>query len=273
MYVGQSITTVSASNKIPFNGGGYSAYENPNQPSQTLYGGSGGGSTDIRTTSGAYDNAASLRSRIAVAAGGGGAGIYGNTGNTGCIALGSNKGLSGAHAGGLSGYNGPYYQVYNNGSGGMYSTGGTQVSGGTSVYTGNYADAGFGYGGISETGGGSGWYGGGGNRHCFPGGSGGSSYISGHTGSVAVTSTSSSSPKSGCTTGTTNNACSISPYTNPTTNVGYIFTSTVMIDGAGYKWTNTKGALQAMPNPSGGNYASGVGHSGNGYARITYLGT
>ena len=45
-----------------------------------------------------------------------------------------------------------------------------------------------------------------------------------------------------------------------------------MIDGAGYSWTNTKGSLQAMPNPSGGNYASGVGHSGNGYARITYLG-
>ena len=46
-----------------------------------------------------------------------------------------------------------------------------------------------------------------------------------------------------------------------------------MIDGAGYKWTNTKQGLQQMPNPNGGYYASGVGHSGNGAARITYLGT
>ena len=46
---------------------------------------------------------------------------------------------------------------------------------------------------------------------------------------------------------------------------------TVMIDGAGYSWTNTKGALQQMPNPSGGYYDSGVGHSGNGFARITFL--
>ena len=46
-----------------------------------------------------------------------------------------------------------------------------------------------------------------------------------------------------------------------------------MIDGAGYKWTNTKGSLQAMPNPSGGNYASNTGHTGSGAARITYLGT
>ena len=45
-----------------------------------------------------------------------------------------------------------------------------------------------------------------------------------------------------------------------------------MIDGAGYAWTNVKGSLQQMPNPSGGNYALGVGHTGNGYARITYLG-
>jgi hypothetical protein len=46
-----------------------------------------------------------------------------------------------------------------------------------------------------------------------------------------------------------------------------------MIDGAGYKWTNTKGILTPMPNPTAeGNYASGVGHSGNGYAKITYVG-
>lgn len=51
---------------------------------------------------------------------------------------------------------------------------------------------------------------------------------------------------------------------------GKVFTDTVMIDGAGYSWTNTKGALEQMPNPNGGYYVSGVGHSGNGYARITF---
>ena len=44
-----------------------------------------------------------------------------------------------------------------------------------------------------------------------------------------------------------------------------------MIDGQGYKWTNTKGSRQQIPNPTGGNYASGVGHSGNGYAKITLV--
>ena len=52
---------------------------------------------------------------------------------------------------------------------------------------------------------------------------------------------------------------------------GKTFTNTVMIDGAGYKWTNTKGSLTLMPNPSGGTYSSGLGHHGNGYAKITYL--
>ena len=44
-----------------------------------------------------------------------------------------------------------------------------------------------------------------------------------------------------------------------------------MIDGGGYAWTNTKGSLKQMPNPSGGSYASGVGNSVDGAARITLL--
>ena len=43
-----------------------------------------------------------------------------------------------------------------------------------------------------------------------------------------------------------------------------------MIDGAGYSWTNEIGSQEAMPNPLGGYYALGVGHSGNGYVRITF---
>jgi hypothetical protein len=72
-------------------------------------------------------------------------------------------------------------------------------------------------------------------------------------------------PKDGCTTGTSDNTCSIH-YS------GKVFTNTVMIDGAGYAWTNTKGEQQAMPNPTGGFYELGQGHIGNGFARITYLG-
>ena len=235
-----------------WNGGGDGAWDNVNLDTD---GGSGGGATDIRKTSGAWNNADSLRSRIMVASGGGGGGTYSTNGGTGYM------------AGGLS-VTGTIYRYSD--SAATFTPTVNQTTGylfgvGKNGAIGNEAGGG----------GGGGWYGGydyDGGTGRSTGGSGGSSYISGHTGSVAVTSTSSSSPKSGCTTGTTNNACSITPYINPATNAGYTFTNTVMIDGAGYKWTNTKGALQAMPNPSGGNYASGVGHSGNGYAKITWLG-
>ena len=165
--------------------------------------------------------------------------------------------MSGGRAGGLSSY-------LNNGN---CTNNGPAIATQTSGYA--FGVGGPGLGSQSWTSSGGGWYGGisATNTNCTPcdRNAGGSSYISGHTGSVAVASTSSSSPKSGCTTGTTNNACSISPY-------GYTFTNTVMIDGNGYKWTNTKGSLQAMPKPAGGTYASGTGHSGNGYAKITWLG-
>ena len=228
----------------------------------------GGGATDLRTIKGtggatelnSWDDKSSLRSRVIVAAGGGS--VYSNANSTGY-----------GYAGGLTGYSvsGPY-------NGGTHTkTGGTQTSGGTGgdhnpgsgqtngCYAGYTDTPLFGIAASCGATGGNGWYPGAGGLHATGSGAGGSSYISGHTGSVAVTSTSSSSPKSGCITGTTNNACSISPY-------GYTFTNTVMIDGAGYKWTNTKGSLQAMPNPSGGTYASGKGHTGNGYAKITWLG-
>ena len=237
-----------------WNGGGYGSYG---------YGinGGGGGATDIRATIG------NATSRIIVAAGGGGTTNkrWGYTGD------------SGGNAGGLTGYDGPLCSGCSSSTSTYIGRGATQISGGTGINNTHYGSF---YQGCNSpvpnddrSGGGGGWYGGGCSYGSYSGGGGGSSYISGHTGAVAVTSTSSSSPRSGCTTGTTNNACSITPYINPATNAGYTFTNTVMIDGAGYKWTNTKGSLQAMPNPSGGSYASGVGHSGNGYARITYLGT
>lgn len=200
----------------------------------------GGGSSDIRLVGGNWDNITSLRSRVMVA-GGSGSGSGNTQANTGA-------------GGGLTGYAG----------GG--TAGGTQTSFG-SVQSSNYSSSSF---GVANGGcaGGNGYYPGGGAT-CSSGAGGGSSYISGHTGCVAIESSTSTSARTGtsggsCTTGTSDYLCSVH-YS------GKVFTDTVMIDGAGYAWTNTKGALQQMPNPDGGYYASGVGHSGNGYARITYL--
>ena len=122
-------------------------------------------------------------------------------------------------------------------------------------------------------GGGGGYYGGAGGSKLasgsFPSG-GGSSYISGHTGCVAVASSSTTTPRTGtggasCTTGTSDYICSVH-YSDK------VFTNTVMIDGNGYGWFYFKDALQAMPNPNGGTYDNGIGHKGDGYARISYIG-
>ena len=234
-----------------FNGGGKSTVSNQYSDA--------GGATDIRLTNGEWNNSNSLRSRIMVAAGSGA----------------NSHGGFGAPGGGISGYKGipstnPEYT-------GKDSTGGgaTQTSGGEAGYfnySGSKGTAGsFGQGGIGTSEysgpGGGGYYGGGGagiNPGGKAAGGSGSSYISGHTGCVAITSASSTTPKSGCTTGTTNNSCSVH-YS------GKVFTNTVMIDGAGYNWTNVKGSLKQMPKPSGGFYESGKGHIGDGYARITLI--
>ena len=103
-------------------------------------------------------------------------------------------------------------------------------------------------------------------------GSGGSSYISGHTGAVGLQESSTSSNLvfntnvNGltCTTGNTYRPCSYH-YS------GLIFKNTQMIDGTGHEWTNVRGETEVgMPNISGSGYMTG--NSGNGYAKITYLG-
>ena len=43
-----------------------------------------------------------------------------------------------------------------------------------------------------------------------------------------------------------------------------------MVDGAGYKWTNVKGTYTGMPTYDG--KSTMTGNTGNGYAKITYLG-
>ena len=222
----------------------------------------GGASTDVRLTNGNWDDFNSLKSRIMVAAGGG-AGAY-NAAKCGNIR---------PHAGGLIGYTSNSISNYNNKQGG----GATQTSGGAGGYAGYITGSNgkFGIPGVQNgaASGGNGYFGGGGAGHYGSGwleSGGGSSFISGHNGCVAITEDSTEnnikqrtdSNGRTCTDGTTDITCSYH-YS------GYKFTDTVMIDGAGYNWTTVKGDYVGQPQPDG---TITTGHSGNGYAIITYLG-
>ena len=217
----------------------------------------GGGSTDIRVTNGSWDNSTSINSRIMVAAGGGSSG-----------GLNSYDGGNpyGGAAGGLTGYQGGSC-ISNKVTTHVGALGATQTSGHSfgivpSRTTSNVNS-------MYNTGGGNGYYSGNyynwtgvGGHSAVSGAGGGSSFISGHTGCVAIVSESSTTAKSGCTTGTTNIECS-KHYS------GLYFTNTKMIDGLGYIWTNVKGSYVGQPQPDG---TIATGHAGNGHARITYLG-
>jgi prepilin-type N-terminal cleavage/methylation domain-containing protein len=213
-------------------------------PGQSAYGRAGGGATDARVVVGTWDAEASLRSRIMVAAGGGGAN-YRNYPDQSC---GYGQGAGGS-GGGLIGDNGistNHTNASNCTYGWTIGTGATQTSGGQYIaydaagaITSSTVSGSFG-GSLSspfgQSGGGSGYYSGGAGAHG--GGAGGSSFISGYTGCNAVNS-------SGTHTGQSNH------YS------GYVFTDMQMIAG------NT-----TMPNPLGG---TETGHSSNGYAKITYI--
>ena len=212
----------------------------------------GGGATDIRTqassTKYAWSENISLRSRIMVAAGGGGS---------------SECGLGGA-GGGLIGYSGTC-----KGAGTRVGSGGTQTSGGVgAIGDSTGKSGGFGFGGDSgyegsgrvNGGGGGGWYGGGGatgKGGSDPSSGGGSSYISGHAGCIAVDKNGNS------VTSSYSNIKNSYSWTN------YIFSNTKMIDGAGYNWATVKGAKVDMPTFD--NVSTMVGNSSDGYAKITYL--
>lgn len=155
-------TSVTA-NTWTFNGGaiGY--------PANNASYGNGGGATDIRTIGGAWDDNASLASRVIVAGGGG---------------AGRNTSYIGGHGGGLVGGTGTYFSPDQTGG----PTGGSQTAGGTNTgYTAGLTLATLGkamtWNGSTLTaaflaGGGGGYYGGGSGRVA---GGGGSSYIGGVT--------------------------------------------------------------------------------------------
>ena len=246
VYVGSTTNT----NVAGWNGGGSGI-------NGSYTGRGGGGATDIRTKNtdnyGRWDEVHSLRSRIMVAAGGGG-GVYYS---------GSYYG-DGGDAGGLTGY----ISSRKVGYGSQYDgTGATQIAGGHYNSNANSFVGGFGYGSNSDpspssshpaSGGGSGWYGGGGASN-IGGGGGGSSYVSGHEGCIAVTS--SGSPKTQ----------TYSQLSDSISHTGYKFANTSIVDGKGYAWTTEKAnTISNMPNYFA--TSSMVGNTGNGHAKITYLG-
>ena len=242
LYVGANNTEF---NTDTFNGS--YAVNNPNYFS-------GGGATDVRLVKDNWDDETSLASRIMVAGGGAGGGAARDVAPEEYI------------AGSAGGLNGKSSQLKSDEQAAVVS-GGTQTSGGPrGVWNGGraYGIAGtFGIGGKGNPynttdyrvggGGGGGYYGGGSGSSCdgncsFPG-SGGSSYISGYTGSVAVKSATDISPKTGCSNGTTDIECSYH-YS------GKVFTNTIMVDGD-----------SSMPTHDGNERM--IGNDGNGFIKIS----
>ena len=186
----------------------------------------GGGATDVRVDSSEYwYDFKGIKSRIIVAAGGGGATYIG----------------SGGAGGGLNGYDGAGFRedVSNYSVG----TGGTQIS---SLFGVNMN--------VATTIGGGGYYNG--NSGSAANAGGGSSFISGHEGCDAIKEES-----------TENNIIHTGQSVHYS---GMYFTDTVMIDGEGYKWTTEKGSYTGMPTHDG--TGTMKGNTGNGYAKITYIG-
>ena len=260
VYVGNS---VHYADYYSFNGGGYAG----------SCGGIGGGATDIRLVNGTvWHDFDSLKSRIMVAAGGGGVVTW-------------SYGAEGGAAGGLYAYDYPYFA---SGSWGYtLNTGGSQTAGGLGFYSSNQSKhgqpGGFGYGGQGHYsschggGGGSGYYGGGGGGDGGPmtsSGMGGSSYISGHPGCDSIEESST--------------ANSIVHTEEKIHYSGKYFENTVMIDGLGYSWKTA--TSEPKYNAAGSNGAHAVlasgeytgqpthdgtkkteGNEGNGFAKITPL--
>ena len=172
IYVGQKGLP---GNSASYNGGGSGSYVvNPDADG----GSGGGGSTDVRLINGNWDNFTSLKSRIIVAGGGGGSQLFGY------ITKGGNAGILEGYSGSRSGY-----------SVGL-ATGGKQIESGKagSASEAKGTDGYFGGGGsisgnLNGNGGGGGYFGGGAGG-VSPGavasGAGGSSFISGYQGCIAI---------------------------------------------------------------------------------------
>lgn len=204
-----------------------------------------------------------LNSRIMVAAAGG-SGMY--TSECGFGYDSAQGGYGGALIGG-SGASGT------KGTAVTITTGGTQLSGGNggtgnegNGKPGSFGQLGtncWGYDSTMAGQGGNGYFGGGGSARawCNGGsGAGGSSYISGYLGSVAVESSTSTSPRKDSlgTVCTTSSAASDITCSYHYSNI--IFMNNIM-----------KSGNEIMPNHAG--TGTMTGNDGNGYSRITFIGT
>lgn len=219
---------------------------------QGVYGSTGGGATDVRITSGIWNDFNSLKSRIMVAAGGGGA----NFRNQG---YGEGNGGAGGTLIGIDGQeslteNSYFRSDYSHGY--ELGTGGTQTSGGyKTIYylngtienvqsctdcLGNFGQA---IQGKNQTGGGSGYYGGGSNSHGGAGG--GSSFISGYDGCDAIAENSTE------------------------TNIVHTGQS---IHYSGIKFENSNMISGNSSVPTYDGEGTMVGNTGDGHAKITYIG-
>ncbi len=205
-----------------YNGGGNGVPDKADDESS----GGGGGATDIRLVNGLWDSFASLKSRIMVAAGGGGA--------SWSYAPGAGGGLSADLVGTKSAINQTTGYAFGKGQSGV---GDGQCAGSGSVGNGDCGVAGAGggyYGGRSE------------GITNATSASGGSSFISGYEGCNAIKQES-----------VENNI----QHTGDSIHYsGLVFTNTEM-----------KSGKEVMPKHDGTQNTM-VGNSGNGYARITYLG-
>ena len=262
IYIGSAPSAESLSGG--WNGGG----DGLNTGSQTGY--AGGGSTDIRITSGDWDNATSLNSRIMVAAGGGGSGYYNHKKGCGF----------GGDGGTINGYDGQTTMeeysasVSANNRGMFVGYYGTQKAGGqtgadgasqwsdegASINANKLNDGDFGKGGVHKgtayspyggCGGGSGYWGGGASHRGHGGGGGGSSFISGYAGCVAISSSTNRNPRSG-TEGTVTKATHYS---------GITFEEPAMIGG--------RSSMKTPAASLSGVTSTETGHTGSGYVIIT----
>ena len=238
--VGQTKQGLNLTINGGYNGGG-NAYTANYGILPYIIGASGGGATHIASSSGVLkDKSSQKNSIIIVAAGGGG-------GSKWTDAYWSGRGGNG---GGIQGGHGIHIE---NDDHEGYGTGGTQITGGACYANNSYDIAGFGYGGFADYaysrsgsspteqanaggGGGGGYFGGGGGCFVGGGGGGGSSYI----GSSNLISGGGITKHMTCYSCTTSSVAATRTYSN--TNVSETAT-------ADYSKT------------------------GNGYARITYLGT
>jgi hypothetical protein len=224
-----------------------------------IHEGGGGGASDIRW------GGNTLHDRIIVAAGGGGANDTSKCGSSVFPAT-LPPFWKGGYGGALTGGDSNAWVTGDcpNGDVSAPGYGATQTAGGK----GGAIDGGAGafgkggsYGGIMESsgaGGGGYWGGGsGGQLHYNGGGGGGSSFISGYAGCVAIASPTSTAPRTDA-----------DPVKKATHYSGKVFIQMLRVEKETYTTTMIAGD-EEMPAPGGGRE---IGHSGDGYARITYLG-